>query len=77
MTVHECVRSRFILPLQVETLKVQFKVFKINFTETVFPNYFFCFPFYTPGCLATCVFDVTNCVMPERVSVQMKLDLAI
>ena len=32
---------------------------------------FFCFLLQTPGCLVTCVFGVTNCVMPRRASVQL------
>ena len=39
-----------------------------------------CFLLYTPGCLGTCVFGVTNCVIPKRASDQLihgqiKLDL--
>ena len=46
-----------------------------------FSKYFFGFLFLTQGCLRTCVFGVTNCVMPKRVSVQllhgqMNLDLS-
>ena len=38
--------------------------------------------FQNPGCLVTCVFGVTNCLMPKRASVQlvhgqMNLDLMI
>ena len=50
--------------------------------QTVFSKYFFCFLLQTPGCLRTCVFGVTNCLIPKRASVQllqgqMNLDLII
>ena len=36
------------------------------------PKYvFFCVLLYTPECLETCVFGVTNCVMQKRLSVQL------
>ena len=37
----------------------------------VFSKHFFCFLLETPGCLQTCVFGVTNYVMPKRASVQL------
>ena len=36
-----------------------------------FLNIFFCFILQTPGCLVTCVFGVTNFVMPKWASVQL------
>ena len=46
------------------------------FKITRFPKQFFFFniKFFlllTPGCLGTCVFGVTNCVMPKRAPVQL------
>ena len=56
--------------------------FRYNFghfchkSETTLPkqfflNIFFCFLLQTPGCLVTCLFGVTNCVMPKRALVQL------
>ena len=51
-------------------------------TKTIFSQYFFCFLLQNPGCLLTCVFGVTNYVMPKWASVQLlhgqiNLDLII
>ena len=40
--------------------------------KTFFSKYFFVFVLYLiPGCLKTCVFGVTNYVIPKRASVQL------
>jgi hypothetical protein len=51
-----------------------------HYQNSFFLNIFFCFIFLTQGCLKTCAFGVTKCVIPKQASVQllhgpMNLDL--
>ena len=79
--VTKCVTDK-IYPLKVLILEEknskqfcgQFRPFFPK-SETILPKQFFLnifvLLFQTPGCLGTCVFGVTSCVMPTRALVQL------